>query len=205
MNNLLKISIAAVLAGSMTSAIAGGMGGGTPPTPPGGAPTPPTAPPPPPPAAPTPPPPPAAPAPAPPAPAPVVGFTFNADLSGAQAGVISIATGDTTLEFAEDLSSMTYTLNVANSGTVTAAHFHCAPAGEDGPPAVAIEAGTFTITNEDILPVIGNEVCGVTINNIASLLNATLQGVIYANVHTDLFPAGELRGQIFAPIPQPQP
>jgi len=196
LNNLLKISIAAVLATSMTSAIAGGMGGGTPPPPPGAAPTPPTAPPPPP-AAPAPPPPPPA------APAPVaVGFTFDADLSGAQAGVISIATGDTTLEFAEDLSSMTYTLNVANSGTITAAHFHCAPAGEDGPPAVAIEVGTFTVTNADILPVIGNEVCGVTINNIASLLNATLQGVIYANVHTDLFPAGELRGQIFSPIPQ---
>jgi len=91
---------------------------------------------------------------------------------------------------------------VANSGTITAAHFHCAAAGEDGPPAVVIQVGTTTITNEDIRPIVGNPVCGVTINNIASLLNATLQGVIYANVHTDLFPAGELRGQIFAPIAQ---
>ncbi|VAW58854.1 hypothetical protein MNBD_GAMMA11-620 [hydrothermal vent metagenome] len=128
-------------------------------------------------------------------------FTFAATLSGAQAGAITDATGDVTLDFANDLSSATYTLNTLNTGTITAAHFHCAAAGEDGPPAVNIEVGTFTITNEDIRPIIGNAVCGVTINNIASLLNATLQGVIYANIHTDLFPAGELRGQIFTPNP----
>ncbi|VAW59035.1 hypothetical protein MNBD_GAMMA08-799 [hydrothermal vent metagenome] len=175
MNTLLKLSVATILATSLSSAVAGMM-------PPPGA---------------TPPPPPGA---TPPPPAEDVRFAFAADLSSAQAGVISDATGDVTLDFADDLSSATYTLNVANSGTITAAHFHCAAAGVNGPPAVTIQVGTTTITNADIRPVVGNAVCGVTINNIASLLNATLQGVIYANIHTDLFPAGELRGQIFAPI-----
>jgi len=158
----------------------------------GGAPTPPA-----PPTAPTPPP-----AEAPEAAPAAVRFSFAADSSSAQAGVVSDATGDVTLEFSNDLSSATYTVNAVNTGTITAAHFHCAAAGTDGPPAVAIEIGmTTTITNADILPVVGNNVCGVTINNIASLLNATLQGVIYANIHTDLFPAGELRGQIYTAIP----
>lgn len=132
-----------------------------------------------------------------------VRFSFDADLSGAQNSVISNATGDVSLAFANDLSSATYTLNVANSGTITAAHFHCAPAGEDGPPAVAIQVGTTTITNANIRKIIDNPVCGVTINNIASLLSATLQGVIYVNVHTDLYPTGEIRGQVFTRIPTP--
>ncbi|HED34179.1 MAG TPA: CHRD domain-containing protein [Gammaproteobacteria bacterium] len=165
MNTLLKMSMAAVLAASVSPVFAGDEPPEAPEAPEG------------------------------------LRFTFAATLSGAQAGAITDATGDVTLDFANDLSSATYTLNTLNTGTITAAHFHCAAAGVDGPPAVNIEVGTFTITNEDIRPIIGNAVCGVTINNIASLLNATLQGVIYANIHTDLFPAGELRGQIFTPNP----
>ncbi len=144
-----------------------------------------------------------------------VRYSFATDASSAQAGVsndtglvtpvVSNATGSATLEFANDLSSATYKVRTANTGTIGRAHFHCAPAGVNGPPAVLISAtqinaGYITITNADILPILGNEACGVRINNIASLLNATLKGHIYLNVHTDVAASGELRGQFFAPI-----
>ena len=39
--------------------------------------------------------------------------------------------------------------------------------------------------------------CGVTINNIASLQAAASAGRIYVNVHSEAFPAGVVRGQLF--------
>ncbi len=142
-------------------------------------------------------------------------YSFKTYASPAQGGVsndtglvtpiVSNATGSATLKFAKDLSSATYKIRTANTGTIGVAHFHCAAAGRNGPPAVLvpatnINAGYITITNADVLPILGNEACGVRINNIASLLNATLKGHIYLNVHTDVAASGELRGQIFVPV-----
>jgi hypothetical protein len=35
------------------------------------------------------------------------------------------------------------------------------------------------------------------VNNVASLLHALREGVLYVNFHSDVFPGGETRGQIF--------
>ncbi len=131
-------------------------------------------------------------------------FSFDADLSFEQIpGALgtSDATGDIHVTFANDLSSLKYTLNVKTKDPVTAIHFHCAPAGVNAPPVAFINVGTSTLTNTDIIPSIDDPRCGVTINNVASLLNAMLQGRIYANAHTT-GGTSILRGQIYPPLPE---
>ncbi|GIX46312.1 MAG: CHRD domain-containing protein [Candidatus Tectimicrobiota bacterium] len=141
--------------------------------------------------------------------------TFRATLSGAQevtdppGGVDTTATGTITAEFDEGLTQVQVQLNVSGfATTVTAAHFHCAFAGDNGPVALGLfnpgpctfdaTAGTLTCTltnadfqQADCLPEIGRPV-----TNIASLFFAMDEGGIYANVHTEAFPAGEIRGQM---------
>jgi len=129
-----------------------------------------------------------------------VRYQFVADLSGAQAGVVTDGKAAITVKFSNDLSSVHYNLKATDTGTVTANHLHCAAAGAGGPSAATIQLGKGTLTNANINEISGNAACGVTINNVASLLNAMIQGKIYVNVHTDLYPAGELRGQIFSPL-----
>lgn len=155
--------------------------------------------------------PPAPPAATPPTAAEDARFTFKADLSLAQIlmpvpGTQTAQVGDITITFANDLSSLEYTYNVANvdpNDPITASHLHCAPAGQNGAPVANIQVGTFTLTNEDIMPTMGDPACGTTINNIASLLKAMLEGRIYANSHTAATGApGILRGQIFPPLPE---
>lgn len=197
MKNIAKFGLTAILVASFSSVFAGGMGGMAPPPPP---------------AAPPPPPPPAAPPPPPPPGAPEdARFEFKADLSLAQIlspviGAQTAQTGDITIAYADDLSSLQYTYNVANidpNDPITASHLHCAPAGENSAPVAVIEVGTFTLTNADIIPTMGDPVCGTIINNIASLLKAMLDGKIYANSHTaDTGAPGILRGQIFAAQPE---
>jgi len=131
-------------------------------------------------------------------------FTFDADLSLEQVpGAIgpSDATGDVSVSFANDLSSVDYTLNVTTGDPVTVAHFHCAPAGVNAPPVAVIQLGASHLTNADIIPSIDDPRCGVTVNNVASLLNAMLQGRIYANIHST-GGVSILRGQIFPPLPE---
>jgi hypothetical protein len=141
--------------------------------------------------------------------------TLSTDLSGAQevappapvGGVITVTTGNVTLDFDDALTKVDFRLNVARGTSVTQAHLHCAPAGVNGPVVVflfgpvagvnvngTLSKGTFT--NANIIPTSGDP-CGVTINNIASLLSAIKEGRVYANVHTVANPPGEVRGQVF--------
>ena len=140
---------------------------------------------------------------------------FKAALSGAQevsppapvGGVVTEATGSVKVEFDKALTKAEFKLKVFNGVDVIVAHFHCAPAGVNGPvvaflfpfnPAGVDVNGTLasgTLTNADIIATSGDP-CGVTINNIASLAAAMLDGKIYANAHTIAHPAGEIRGQI---------
>ena len=122
----------------------------------------------------------------------------------------SDAGGIFTLQFNRDLSKARYNLTLFNAEGVTQSHLHCGSAGHAGPIVVflfglvpagvdvngSLISGEFT--NADILaqdPPL--EVCGVTINNLASLLAAIRADKIYVNVHTLANPPGELRGQIF--------
>lgn len=138
---------------------------------------------------------------------------FLVSLSGSQEipppGVVTDTTGKCKVKFSKDLSEAQFRLDVDNGTGVTQAHFHCAPAGVNGPVVVFLfpfnengvdvdgKLSTGVLTNADIIPTTGNAECGLPeINNLASLAAAMLDGRIYCNVHTLTNPAGEVRGQI---------
>ncbi|MBI3990149.1 MAG: CHRD domain-containing protein [candidate division NC10 bacterium] len=91
-------------------------------------------------------------------------------------------------------------------GTVTAAHIHLGQPGVDGgiiaflcgggdkpacPPSPEVVRGRI-----DAADIIGPTDQGIDAVELAEVLNAIRSFVTYANVHTDKFPDGEIRGQI---------
>ncbi len=101
-------------------------------------------------------------------------------------------------------------------GTVTRLHFHCNVAGANGPIALGlIDFVDPDNDNSDVVTLGRGRISGRLtnadfpaeepdcegtidrpINNIASLAQAIEEGGVYWNLHTDAFPAGELRGQV---------
>lgn len=78
--------------------------------------------------------------------------------------------------------------DVHTTGLVaTAAHFHLAPVGVNGPIIVTLNGGPSSY-------------CGVTPKLTAAQLTALRSGGLYVNVHTAAFPGGEIRGQITAEV-----
>jgi hypothetical protein len=145
------------------------------------------------------------------------GLEFGASLSGAQevttppGGVVTDTSGHFGIEFDEDLSAAEFELVVKDGMDITGAHLHCARAGVNGPIVVFLldEVPTNNpiclevegkLTNADIVEedFAADASCGVAINNIASLLAAILDGLIYVNVHSEANPAGEVRGQLLS-------
>lgn len=144
---------------------------------------------------------------------------LKADLSGAQevvfdddgefvpGGTDTDAEGRIRAKFDSSFTRVEVNLRADNlAGAFAAAHFHCGRPGENGPVAFGLVnpgpltfdgrriRGTLTnadFTGADCLPVIGRPV-----NNIVSLAFAMREGLIYANLHTDVFPPGEIRGQM---------
>lgn len=116
--------------------------------------------------------------------------TFNATLTGSQetppnsspAMGWATATLDTaTSEFSVDL---TFSGLVA---TETAAHLHFAPLGSPGPVVLPLPLGSSV---------------HVTTMLDATSVNELMQGLWYANVHSTVYRAGEIRGQLL-PVPEP--
>jgi hypothetical protein len=92
-------------------------------------------------------------------------------------------------------------------GSFSAAHIHVAPAGVNGPVVFnlvppADYSGPVTFGNISIpnsWALLGqSETISTT---LAAAINATPWNY-YVNIHTSLFPGGEIRGQL-APIPEP--
>ena len=101
-------------------------------------------------------------------------------------------------------------------GEVTRLHFHCAVAGANGPIALGLidllspandNSDVVRLGKRTIVGTLTNEnfpadeppcadFIGRPVNNVASLAAAMEAGGIYWNLHTDAFPAGELRGQV---------
>lgn len=141
------------------------------------------------------------------------GLKFRAALSGAQevtdpsGGVTTNAEGRIRADFDKALTQVEVRLRVEDSaGVFTRAHFHCGRAGQNGPIAFGLvdpgplafngervvgELTNADFTGADCMPVIGRPV-----NNIAALAFAMKDGLIYVNVHSSVFPPGEVRGQM---------
>jgi len=72
------------------------------------------------------------------------------------------------------------------SGPIQMAHLHMAEAGTDGPVVVDLGEG-----------IDGNTISGsFNAMDFEGLTEAMMMGNIYINVHTEMFPAGEVRGQL---------
>lgn len=120
-------------------------------------------------------------------------------------GSNSLAKGQAVFTRSADGKELSYKLFVAGIENVSMAHIHLAPPGTQGavvawlypasPPAHVIP-GTFTgvlatgtITDGDLAgPLAGQPMAG--------LIAAIEAGNTYVNVHTSLYPGGEIRGQI---------
>jgi hypothetical protein len=140
---------------------------------------------------------------------------FKADLSGFQETLVVVSTpgrGSFRATLSADETEIAWRLNYRNvEGTVTQAHIHfgdhhqsggisvflCSnlgngPAGTQACPAAPGEvSGTATAVD-----VIGPAGQGIAAGQFAELVRALKKGMTYANVHTSLYPSGEIRGQI---------
>ncbi len=113
----------------------------------------------------------------------------------------------------EEGTEMTYTLSYFNmEGVVTQSHLHfgqrsvnggimiflCSNLGngpvgtQECPASPATIHGTITASNVGS----GAQAQGVAAGELFSALRGIRGGVVYANVHTTLFPGGEIRGQL---------
>jgi glucose/arabinose dehydrogenase len=138
---------------------------------------------------------------------------FTADLSASPAGTDSSATGQADLRVNPDGDLISYQLNVQNIENVTMAHIHVSDTpGGNGPPAVwlypsappaQLKPGSFTgVLNEGDITA-DNLVGPLEGMTIGDLVKAIRENRAYVNVHTEQFPAGEIRGLVAAVPPGP--
>jgi hypothetical protein len=107
---------------------------------------------------------------------------FDVVLDGATAGTPSAATGEAVLILNDAQTEVSFAITYTGlEGTETGAHFHYGAVGAIGPKVLTLPVGS---------PKIG--VWSITPENVALLLG----GEIYINIHSDLYVAGELRGNV---------
>lgn len=122
-----------------------------------------------------------------PAPSPTL-ITFKAVLSGQreQSPNNSAATGNATLIF--NTTTKTFSLTVTHSvASPTAAHIHVGDVGVSGPPVFPSPTSSFTFPITDYTSPV-----------LTTAQEADLRAELYyVNIHSALFPNGEIRGQLF--------
>lgn len=155
--------------------------------------------------------------------APVLADSYSATLTGAQEATpnASPAIGAAIVTF--DVTSHTLTVGTVFTdllGTVTAAHIHCcvAPPGTAGVATMVptftgfpsgVSGGTYLMSFDTSLAATWNQAFinnhgGTTAGAEAALLAGLDSGMAYLNIHTSLYPGGEIRG-FLAPAPVPEP
>ena len=134
---------------------------------------------------------------------------FKAKLTGFQETPAISTTGSGTFKarLSEDGTSLSFTLTYSGLETnALFAHIHLGQkgvaggvsaflCGGGGKPDCPARSGTVTgtITASDVIGPTGQ---GIAAGEFAELIRAMRAGVTYANVHSTMFPAGEIRGQI---------
>ncbi|EMR04764.1 CHRD domain-containing protein [Cesiribacter andamanensis] len=139
-------------------------------------------------------------------------LNFRTHLSGDQEvpANASKATGQAIFQLSKDGTELHYKLIVANLDNVLMAHIHVAPAGDNGgvvawlypagPPPNLIPGTTNgilaqgTITSANLV----GSLAGMDLSDLVALM---LNGNTYVNVHTQQYPGGEIRGQIWGNSP----
>jgi CHRD domain len=116
--------------------------------------------------------------------------TFEVALSGANQVPPADTAGNGLLvaQFDTDTRLLSWTVTYSGlTGAPTAAHFH-------GPAELGINAGVTVGLQGDLTSPINGEAV-LTAEQAADLL----AGLLYLNIHTAAFPAGEIRGQLVLP------
>jgi hypothetical protein len=120
--------------------------------------------------------------------------------------VVSRAQGQAIFQLSKDGTELRYKLIVANIQNVRMAHIHLAPRGANGPivvwlypsapPAQPIPGRFSGVLAEGVIT--EDNLMGLLADASVMDLVAEIQaGNAYVNVHTDQYPAGEIRGQIW--------
>jgi CHRD domain len=128
--------------------------------------------------------------------------------------VITDASGEFKARIMNGDTAIAYELSYENlEGTVTQGHIHvgqrgvnggisvwlCGTATNPGPAGTPTCPQTGTVSRTvTAAEVVGPAGQGVSAMEFEALLKALRSGVTYANVHSSLFPGGEIRGQINA-------
>lgn len=126
---------------------------------------------------------------------------YNTDLSGDEEvpSVDTNAEGEAKLEVDDDEEEIRFNVEAEDLEDVVAGHLHQGEEGENGPVVVTLFGEESTSNNED-LEVAGtieeNDLEGPLENeDISDLVELLKDGEIYANIHTEENPDGEIRGQ----------
>ena len=139
----------------------------------------------------------------------VMNFTANLDGSQEVPANESMAQGQAVFQLGKDGTELSYKLIVANIENVRMAHIHLAAAGTNGgvvawlypsaPPMVPIPGTSNGILMQGVIKA-SNLMGSLAGKPLSDLIDKMKSGMAYANVHTDQFPGGEIRGQImYAP------
>lgn len=131
-------------------------------------------------------------------------FNFSSSLKGSNEVPAreTNAAGQVIVRINKDEQSLYYKIIASNIDNVVAAHFHLAPAGENGPVVTTLytnpahpsgaQNGILSegvITSADLQgPFTGSD--------FSALVEAIRAGEIYVNVHSSRYPSGELRAQL---------
>lgn len=134
---------------------------------------------------------------------------FRAELTGFEEvpPVLTPARGSFRAQLAADGGSLDFELTFTDlTSQSTAAHIHLGQPRVNGPVAVFLCGGDAgpecpgmggtvrgTITSDDVLSVPEQ---GLVAGDLAGLVRLMRAGVTYVNVHSTMFPGGEIRGQL---------
>ncbi|HET6558005.1 MAG TPA: CHRD domain-containing protein [Prolixibacteraceae bacterium] len=134
-------------------------------------------------------------------------MNFNAHLTGDQEVPVreTLAQGQAIFKLSKDGTELSYKLIVANLDNLHMAHIHLAPAGSNGgvvawlypsaPPMMLIPGTTNGILAQGVITD-ASLVGALAGQTLADLVEQIVAGNTYVNVHTTLYPGGEIRGQI---------
>jgi hypothetical protein len=145
------------------------------------------------------------------------GFQEVGGLGAGETGAI-LSTGQATLKLSIDKNSetLTYSLTYSGLANVTQAHIHFGKEhvaggimvffctnlanGPAGTPACPDDTGgEVTVTGTVMAAgVVGPTAQNITAGDFAAVVAALASNTVYGNIHTKLFPAGEIRGQVHA-------
>ncbi|MHB1317369.1 MAG: CHRD domain-containing protein [Anaerolineae bacterium] len=104
----------------------------------------------------------------------------------------TLAQGQAIFRLSADGSELYFKLIVANIENVTAAHIHSAPPGTNGGVVVGLYTSGLIPGRTD--GVLAEGV--ITGGAVTTVLDLIASGNAYVNVHSTLYPGGEIRGQI---------